>query len=378
MTRSGRGWRLPPVGEPLGGSGRLPLEGVTIGHIGHFDPTYARNRTMAKALRRAGATVITLTDPRRYPTRTPALLARGRREALDLLLVGFPGHADVAAAKALGLAKGVPVIFDAFVSLWETTEDRGRRLSRLGSRRIEDWVSCRLADIVLLDTATHADFFRDWIGVPVHRLRTAWVGSDDELFHPRPRVARPGFRVLFYGTFIPLHGVDTILRAAKLLQDAGDEAEFVLVGAGQTYGSARALADRLHLTAVRFEPRMQVDVLAAEIARSDLCLGIFGDSPKAARVIPNKVFDALAMARPVVTADTPAAREVLVHGANAWLCPAGDPRSLADAIRALRADEGARLRMATAGYELFRSRFSLEALSSTMAGIVRELVPAKG
>ncbi len=366
------------MGDPPESPGGLPLEGLTIGHFGHFDPTYPRNRTMAKALRRAGATVVTLTDQRRFLQRTPALLGRARGQRFDLLLVGFPGHFDVIAAKALGLAKGAPVIFDAFVSLWETAEDRGRHASRLGRRRLEDWASCRLADVVLLDTATHADFFRDRVGVPAHRLRTAWVGSDDEVLRPRPRPPGPGFRILFYGTYIPLHGVETIVQAAKLLQDEGDEVEFVLVGTGQTFESVRALAARLSLTSIRFEPRMPVDGLAAEIARSDVCLGIFGSSPKAARVIPNKVFDALAMARPVITADTPAAREVLVHGVNAWLCPAGDPGALAAAIVALKADESARKRMATAGHDLFRRRFSIDALSATMAGIVRELVPGKG
>ncbi len=364
------------MGEPLTGGGGLPLDGVRIGHIGQFDPSYARNRTMAKALRRAGATVVTLTDDRRYLQRTPALLARARGQAFDLLLVGFPGQADVAVAKALGLAKGAPVVFDAFSSIWETAQDRGGRPPLVGRRRIEDWASCRLADIVVLDTATHADFFRTWVGVPARKLRTAWVGADDELLQPRPRGSGPGFRVLFYGTYIPLHGIDTIVRAAHELEQRGVEVEMVLVGTGQTYDSVRALADGLALASVRFEPRMPVAGLAAEIAASDLCLGIFSDAPKAARVIPNKVFDALAMARPVVTADTPAAREVLVHGVNAWLVPPADPGALAGAIAHLKGDEQTRARMAGAGHDLFRRRFSIDALAATMTGIVRELVPA--
>jgi glycosyltransferase involved in cell wall biosynthesis len=352
------------------------LGGLTIGHFGHFDPSYSRNRIMAKALRRAGADVVELSDGRPWASRTPKLLAGAARHRLDLLLVGFPGHADVAAAKALGLAKGAPVVFDAFFSLWETAEDRDIGAYQARRGRIEDRWSCRLADRVLLDTATHADFFATALGVPRRKLRTVWVGADDEVLRPLPRGDGGGFRVLFIGTYIPLHGADTIVRAAHLLERAGEAVEVVLVGGGQTYAGVRTLAARLGVTNVRFEPRIPADRLAGEIARSDVCLGIFGDSPKAGRVIPNKVFDALAMGRAVVTRDSPAAREALTHGHTAWLCPPADPDGLAAAIALLKADDETRARIAGQGHQLFRSRFSIDALSATVAGIVRELVPA--
>ena len=63
-------------------------------------------------------------------------------------------------------------------------------------------------------------------------------------------------------------------------------------------------------------------------------------------MVPNKVFDALACQRPVVTADTPAARECLLHGRDAWLCRAGDADALAEAIATLKADPGLRGRLA--------------------------------
>ena len=90
-------------------------------------------------------------------------------------------------------------------------------------------------------------------------------------------------------------------------------------------------------------------------------------------MIPNKVFDALAMARPLITADTPAAREALVHRHHAWLCAAGDARALADAVLELKADAAARQRMAEQGHQLYLDQFSPQVLARDLGAIVGEL-----
>ena len=108
------------------------------------------------------------------------------------------------------------------------------------------------------------------------------------------------------------------------------------------------------------------------MARSDLCLGIFGTSPKARRVIPNKIFDALACARAVLTGDTPAVRELLRPGNDVWVCPPGDPDPLADAIVTLR-DDDLRRAIAERGHARFRETASLDALAHDLAAIVGEL-----
>jgi glycosyltransferase involved in cell wall biosynthesis len=64
----------------------------------------------------------------------------------------------------------------------------------------------------------------------------------------------------------------------------------------------------------------------------------------------------LATARPVLTADTPAAREALTHRENAWLCNAGDADALAEATAALKADPEHRSDLADAGYRLHQGR----------------------
>ncbi len=352
------------------------LSGVTVAHLGHHDPDYARNRIMAKCLRRAGATVVEVVDERRFLFRTPALVSRCVRQPIDVVLVGFPSHSDVPAAGALGMVRQVPVVFDPLVSLYEmAVEDRRTATSGdLRSRRyiFQDRLGCRLSDLILLDTEAHISYFVDRFGVPRHKLRRIWVGSDDDVMFPRKRTGDERFRVLFYGSFIPLHGLEHILAAAALLETAGEEVDFTIVGTGQTFRHIRRLAAQLQVTSVRFLGPQPYRVLPSMMAESDVCLGIFGTSGKASRVIPNKVFDALAVARPVITADTPAIREALTHGEHAWLCPAGDPDALASAITTLKADEALRSSLAHHGHQLFLRRFSLAALTNDISAVMNE------
>jgi glycosyltransferase involved in cell wall biosynthesis len=351
---------------------------VTIAHVGHFDPNYARNRIMAKALERAGARVRVVSDGRTFFHRTPRLLRELIHGPSDVVLVGFPGHSDVPLARACGLWDRGPVLFDAFVSRYETGEDRGTAPSgslRSLSNALQDRLACALAARVICDTDAHADFFETHVGVPRAKLRRIWVGSDDDVMRPAPFPddAAP-FRVFVYASFIPLHGLEHVVRAAHLLEQSGEDVKIDIVGTGATEDAVKRLAAELRVQSVRFLGRRSYEQLPSEIARSHVCLGIFGTSPKAQRVIPNKVFDALAVARPVITGDTPAVREVLTHGENAWLCPPGNPEALAEAVLTLRSDEVTRRRIAELGHALFERRFSIDALSRDVATIVVDVL----
>lgn len=88
---------------------------------------------------------------------------------------------------------------------------------------------------------------------------------------------------------------------------------------------------------------------------ADICLGIFGDTDKARRVVPHKVFEALAMGKPIITMDTPAARELLVHDETSLLV-SNNPTALATAILDLARDPLKRVRLGAAARALFESR----------------------
>jgi glycosyltransferase involved in cell wall biosynthesis len=364
--------------EALGDAAR-PLDGLTVGYFGHYDPGYARNRILAKALQRAGAEIVHVRDQGRFPSRTPRLIRCSRLVDFDVMLVGFPGHSDMLTARLVSVLRSAPVILDLFTSLWEAAVLDRRQARQGGIRdyraRLTDRLAYSLAHTVLFDTQSHIDWFRAEFAVRGERFHRVWAGADDEIMRPRERTtADRRFTVFFYGTFIPLHGIEHILRAARLLEREGEDVRVVVCGSGQTEAEMHRLAATLELATVEFLGRRTLAELCDLVSRSDLCLGIFGTGAKAQRVIPNKVFDALACKRAVITGDTPAARECLTHREDAWLCPVGDPEALAEAVLALKEDEYQRGRIAAAGHRLFQRRFSLDATARELAGIVLKVL----
>lgn len=277
-----------------------------------------------------------------------ARLLRRPAERFDAVVVGYPGHLDLAAARRA--ARGAPVVFSPLVSLYDTlVADRRRfgadsvaaRLLRALDRR-----ALRGADLVVADTDAHAEYLSALAGIPRERVAVAFVGAEERLFRPPWEPSQPP---VFVGKLIPLHGVETILEAAR----RAPELRLRVVGSGQL---DRLLERRPpNVEWLRWIPyeRLPHALRAAEFA-----LGVFGTSAKAARVIPNKAFQALACGTPLVTADTPAARELLRDGESALLVPPGDPDALAAALRRMTEDDALAHRIAAGGLAAYGAHAS--------------------
>jgi glycosyltransferase involved in cell wall biosynthesis len=353
------------------------LKGLKICYFGHYDSDYARNRIIKKALKKLGADVIEINSQAKNIARYGRLLSASAACKFDLMVVGFLGHTDMPLAKLVCSFKKRPVIFDAFISLYDSAV-WDRQLfhpESFTAKRLYyfDKLACRLADIVLLDTDTHIRYFVDTFRLPRRKFRRVWAGADGDSMYPRPYVHdNAAFTVFFYGSFIPLHGAEYIIRAAKILARQSPDIHFTVIGSGQTLQMARELA--VGLSNVQFLGRVAYDQLPGLMSEAQLCLGIFGTTAKVQRVIPNKVFDALAVGRPVISADTPAIKEALTHGENVWLCPAGDGEALADAILTLKKDNGLRERIAENGHCYFKRHFSINAIAKELRFVIGSLL----
>lgn len=182
-------------------------------------------------------------------------------------------------------------------------------------------------------------------------------------------MALKNITVGFHGKYIPLQGVQYIVRAAEILKDC-QQIQFVLIGNGQTYKEAVALAAFLGLKNIKFIDRIPFEEVPVHIRSFDMCLGIFGDTPKAKRVIPNKVYEYMAMKKAIITGDTLAARELLVDGHHVLFAKVADPADLAEKIKTLANDEVLRNSLAEAAYTLFKERLTPKSLAAgLLAGI---------
>lgn len=359
----------------------------SVAYFGTYEPDYPRNAVLIAGLREHGVEVHEFRAP--LPRLAAAemtgatgaarlaaavvaahvrLAARHRDELqVDAVVVGYPGHFLVPFGRLLSAYRHAPLVFDPLVSLLDTFAGDRALVRRGGAKatalRVVDEIALRTPDLVLADTWAHGAYYQEAFGIARERVAVVPVGALPE---PRAdgsaRELGPGepLTVVQYGKWSPLHGADVVLSAAELL--GAEPFRFVLIGEGQLSPDLRASIAARGLTNVQWLGQLPAGELRAYTLAADVCLGVFGGSEKAGRVVPNKVFDALACGRPVVTAAGDGAREWLRDDESALLTPAGDAAALAAALRRLL-DAGERARFGEAALTLYRRAFTPAAVA---------------
>ncbi|MGH2962845.1 MAG: glycosyltransferase, partial [Solirubrobacterales bacterium] len=326
--------------------------------LGTYESDYARTRVLVTGLRELGVEVVEchrplweltrhkaggFLSPGRLPLtaarfgRAWAALAREQRRVppVDAVVAGYPAQPDTPFASLCARRRRSPLVVDAMISLSDTLSGDRARVGRAAASSLEslDRYAARRADLLITDTRAHAGYFADRYGLDRDSVGVVPVGAEPELF---ARAADPGgaATALFYGKLSPLHGLETILAAARM----PGVPPVRVIGGGQLEEWLAAELARDRPPGLERESWVPYEALGRELAASAICLGVFGASEKVDRVVPNKVYQAMAVGRAIVTADGSAARELLTDGEHALLVPPGDPETLADAMRRLAAD----------------------------------------
>jgi len=349
---------------------------VRVCYFGAYNRRSLRNINNIKALRKVGVDVVECYD-RTSPLflRYFRLIKKHKNLNYDVMIIGWYGHSILPLARCI--AKG-PIILDALIGLYETEAIDRENLSRKSWKAklyyYLDRYHFNFADLYLSDTNCHIEYFHNEFKAKRNRFRKLYVTTDDEFYSPRKSKKNDVFfSVLFQGAFTPIHGVQHIVKAAKLLENQKD-IKFEFIGAGQTYESITTLCRQLNITNISFLPWMNYYAqLPNRIAGADICLGIFSDSEKAKRVIPTKAVDALAMKKPLITGDSPGAREILVNMENSILVSLANPEALANAIVTLKEDPMLRKKIAENGYRLFNEKLCLKVIGNELKSIIMEL-----
>jgi glycosyltransferase involved in cell wall biosynthesis len=373
--------RLQPCQELCGGA-NVTIAAVNIAFLSGRELDYPRNTDVLNALRRTATVARVAAGQRRLSLSLTELSARimsANTTGWDVVYAGFYGQPLALAAR---LRWRGPLVLDAFISTWDTyCFDRkifkpdslaGRMAFQLDQR------ACQAADIVVLDTHAHICYFNRTFDTPLEKMRVLYAGCDDALFKPlneqAPEAQPPA--VLFYGSFLPLHGVDVIVRAARALCD--ESVRFKIIGRGQNYAGIRALASELGANNIEFVDHVAFEQLPQTIAQATICLGgHFGASDKAGRVIGAKTFQCMAMGKATIVGDNEANRELFTHGRDAWMVRMNDPEALARSIRELLALPPAkRTEIGAAAREVVVRAAGNDARQAAVAQILQDAVRA--
>ncbi|MEM6301445.1 MAG: glycosyltransferase family 4 protein [Pseudomonadota bacterium] len=272
-------------------------------------------------------------------------ILRNRKQisSADLVFVPYPAYFPLLWLRLLGCAGASMVVADAFLELQSTVVDDRKMVAKgsLSERLLLAFQKFTLAcaDRLLIDTEPQRECLEAALGSARPEIVAIPVGIDEEQWTPMPQapiVER--VTAIFWGTLIPLHGVEVIVDAAEILEKEGVPIDIVLVGDGQF---ADQLAERLRqkqlasLTWVR--SLLETKELRLRVSSAHICLGIFGGSQKAASVVPYKVHQALAANRAVITRASPALADSFNEESGLIACAPEDPHALATSISQLAA-----------------------------------------
>lgn len=236
------------------------------------------------------------------------------------------------------------LIVEMYISLYDTLV-RDRNTIKDGTQkakavRDQDILALSEADYIIHTAkhelsywgkllATNIDYQKVFIAPLCHNVST--------LVHQR--IQPDGeFRICWWGTFIPLHGLDNILLAMKILKE--QKLNFTLNLFGVEHPLFAEYIEKIQAHELNENVLLRKDLTFAQgtlptylIDNCDLALGIFGNTDKADNTIPNKLVEALAMGIPTLTMNSSALKEFFTPE-DVWTCERS-PTQIAAAIMAI-------------------------------------------
>jgi glycosyltransferase involved in cell wall biosynthesis len=275
------------------------------------------------------------------------------------VIIGSSVHPLAAlAGSSLARRYRVPFIFEVR-DLWpQTLIDMGH--IKEGSfvtwtlRRLEQWLYRRASRIVVL-LPRAVDYIVP-LGIPAERV--VWIPNGVDLSgypDPRPRQRNEDdpFVLMYFGAHGQANGLDNLLYAMKLVSDSVSPGMIKLrmVGDGPLKPDLIRLAEELALSNISFEPPVPKKMIPSLASAADAFVIPVPDIPRLYRygISPNKLFDYLAAARPIVIALNAAYNPVEESGGGITV-PPDNPEALAQAILEVsRMSEDDRYRMGCAG-----------------------------
>jgi len=249
----------------------------------------------------------------------------------------------------------------------------------------------RKADQIVVVTSAFKDHLVQHWRVAPEKISVVENGVEAELFSPRTEsnlrmelCAEGKFVVSYVGTMGNAHGLQTVIEAAERLQSVAPQVLFLLVGEGAEKQQLVSMARSRGLTNLRLVDQQPRERIPAYICASDACLVLLKKSDIFKTVIPSKMLEFMACARPVILGVQGQAQQIL-ENAQAGICIEPENSSaLAQAVLRLADNEQLRETLGRNGRRHVLQNFSrrqsatayIEVLSSLLGEEKRRAIAA--
>jgi glycosyltransferase involved in cell wall biosynthesis len=280
----------------------------------------------------------------------------------------------------LARLKGVPFLFEVR-DLWPEFAIAVGVLSNPALIRLSEWLEKFLyyrADRVVINSPGFEKHVRQR---GARRVELVPNGADPSMFdlsedgmNFRRQHDLVGKTLLMYaGAHGMSNDLGILLQAAAMLVDLPD-LQIVLLGDGKEKSALQAQALSLGLSNVQFIGSVPKEEMTSALAAADACVAILKPVEAYKTTYPNKVFDYMCAARPVVLAIDGVIREVVESADCGIFVPPGDPQALAQAVRTLLADPLRAQQMGLNGRRHVEQYFNRPLLAEKLADIMEEMV----
>jgi glycosyltransferase involved in cell wall biosynthesis len=243
-----------------------------------------------------------------------------------------------------------PVILDGHTSVYlaqvhgreyvSSDSLRGRLYRRL------DAASITLFDSYLVFTAAAKDLFSELYDVNQDRLDVLYTGGI------RPPSVSTSDRddeidVLYWGNFLPTHGVEHAVEGlAEYERNYEENLNIMFVGSGEKRTHCQRLAEECEID-VDFPGYIPRDELERYIESADIVLGVFGKNSHTDTHIFNKVVEAAAREKAILTSRSTAITELFSHKESIYLTDPCDPAEFSANLDELLTTDNLRESIAT-------------------------------
>lgn len=345
--------------------------------LSYRSPDYIRSSSLVSALGNLEEIILfkainDSTGPARYLETLAKVKRIHKAHKPDIYILGFRGHELYWPLKTI--IGSTPIIFDVMMSpsLALAQENQYGRLGKIAS-----WITTPIEKkmlhdcaLILTDTQAHADIFSSFYQLSPSKVKPIPVGAIEDA----PTMNNPGMnerlKIIFYGSFLPLHGFDYIAQAFFQLKHL--PIDLHLIGTNEKIENQlkNKFSNDEHL---RIHTKKWVpfkDLIEKELPSSDICLGgPFGNTPQANRVITGKTSQALSQAVPTIIGSIDN-NEIFIDKYNCLLVEQGNPNQIKESILWAFNNREKLQQIGNNGRELYQKHLSLRIIKRELSSII--------